>query len=329
MTGIRDNGGGAAAVVELEGVTKRFRGHTAVDQFDLRVPAGSIFGFIGPNGSGKTTTLRMILRIIEPDCGAVRVFGRPHQPAANDAIGYLPEERGMYRKLPILRQLVFFGRLKGMSGADARRAALEWLERLDLLAWRNKRIEALSKGMGQKIQLIATILARPRLLILDEPFTGLDPVNQEAIREVLLELRRGGTTLIFSTHDMHTAEQLCDQVCMIYKGRKVLDGSLGQIQSTYGQDTLRLRFADGVHLEEGQLQGVSHIRHLGRFWEMRFHADPHAILRQAAALGQLDHFEITRPSLHDIFVRIAQPARENGGQAEPAGPAQAQEDGHA
>lgn len=295
-------------MIELEGVTKRFRGHLAVDDFDLSVPEGSLFGFIGPNGSGKTTTLRMILRIIEPDSGSIRVYGRPHHSSANDTIGYLPEERGLYRKMTVLRQLVYFGRLKGMSTRTARQAALEWLERLELADWKDRKVETLSKGMSQKIQFIATVLVPPRLLILDEPFSGLDPVNLEVLRGALLDMCRSGTTVLFSTHDMHTAEQLCDHICMIYKGRKVLDGSLDSIQSTYGQDTLRLRFRDGTTLTDGQLPGVSHLRHLGRFWEMR-HSNQQvpAILRAAAGLGELDHFEVVHPSLHDIFVRIAQP----------------------
>lgn len=297
-------------MIELQQVTKRFREHVAVDQFNLVVPEGSIFGFIGPNGSGKTTTLRMILRIIEPDSGAIRVFGQPHSISANNSIGYLPEERGLYRKMTVLRQLCYFGRLKGLSNREAKASALEWLERLDLLNWKDKKLETLSKGMSQKIQFIATVLARPRLLILDEPFSGLDPVNLEIIRQSLLELQKGGTTLLFSTHDMHMAEQLCDHICMIYKGSKVLDGSLDEIQNQYGQDSLRLRYRDGTH-PEGQLDGVSHVRNLGRYLEMRFQGEPHQILKQAVELGELDHFEITHPSLHDIFVRIAQPEPED------------------
>lgn len=294
--------------VELTGITKAFRGHLAVDAFDLCVPEASLFGFIGPNGSGKTTTLRMILRIIEPDSGSISVFGEPHHAAASNRIGYLPEERGLYRKMTVLRQLIYFGNLKGMSNAAARASALEWLERLDLLDWKDKKLETLSKGMSQKIQFIATVLANPRLLILDEPFSGLDPVNLEVLRDALLDLRRNGTTVIFSTHDMHTAEKLCDHICMIYKGQKVLDGSLDTIQAGYGQDTLRLRFRDGTALEDGWFPGISHVRHLGRFWEMRFSGDPHEALKAAAQIGKLDHFEVVHPSLHDIFVRIAQPA---------------------
>jgi ABC-2 type transport system ATP-binding protein len=295
-------------VVELEQVTKRFRGHTAVEAFDLAVPEGSLFGFIGPNGSGKTTTLRMILRIIEPDAGSIRVLGEQRHLAANNAIGYLPEERGLYRKMTVLRQLAYFGSLKGMSGRAARAAAMEWLERLGLADWKDKKLETLSKGMSQKIQFIAMVLARPRLLILDEPFSGLDPVNLEALREVMLDLRRAGTTVIFSTHDMHVAERLCDHICMIYQGRKVLDGSMQAIQRAHGQDTLRIRFADDSRIGEGMIEGVEAPRHVGRFQEVRFRGEPSAVLRRAVELGPVEHFEVAHPSLHDIFVRIAQPA---------------------
>jgi len=297
-------------VVELKQVTKRFREHLAVDSFDLHVPEGSLFGFIGPNGSGKTTTLRMILNIIEPDTGNVLLFGKPYTLAANNLIGYLPEERGLYRKITVLRQLTYFGTLKGMTNRAAHEAGLYWLERLGLEKWKDKKLETLSKGMSQKIQFIATIIARPKLLILDEPFSGLDPVNLEVLRDTLLELCRSGTTVIFSTHDMHTAENLCDHICMIYKGQKVLDGSLDEIQGTYGQDTIRMRFRDGTEPTEEALPGVSQVRHLGRFWEMRFTGAPSSILKAAVAAGEVDHFEVVHPSLHDIFVRIAQPDRD-------------------
>ena len=294
-------------MIDLNQVTKRFGQHTAVDAFDLSVPEGSIFGFIGPNGSGKTTTLRMILRIIEPDSGTISVFGKPYHLSANNQIGYLPEERGLYRKMTVMRQLVYFARLKGLARRPAMDAAEEWLERMDLADWKDKKLETLSKGMSQKIQFIATVIARPRLLILDEPFSGLDPVNLEVLRKVLLELKHQGTTLMFSTHDMHVAEQMCDHICMIYKGTKVLDGSLEQIQSVYGQDTLKFRFRNAVDLADSDLPGVSQIRNLGRFREARLKGDSQPVLRKLMELGELDHFEIVHPSLHDIFVRIANP----------------------
>lgn len=298
------------AAVELNGVNKSYGSHRAVEAFDVTIPEGSIFGFIGPNGSGKTTTLRMILRIIEPDSGRIRVFGRDHSPAAVDGIGYLPEERGLYRKMTVLRQLIYFGKLKGMTGGEAKRAGLEWLERFDLLEWKDQKVEALSKGMSQKIQFISTVVARPRLVILDEPFSGLDPVNREAIRDSLLEMKRAGTTLLFSTHDMPTAEGLCDTLCMIYRGRKVLDGTLRDIQRRYGQDTVRFRFADGRFPGDGEVKGVEEVRERGNLLEGRLREEASTVLGRLAGGGPLEHFEVVHPSLQDIFIRMAQPEPE-------------------
>src|SRR5437588_9923880 len=206
--------------VEIEHVTKKFGSHTAVDDLTLMVPTGSIYGFIGPNGSGKTTTLRMIMRILHPDDGTITVLGENRSEAANDRIGYLPEERGLYKHMRVRELLRFYAGLKGARHCDL--AIDQWLERLGLSAWAEKKIQALSKGMSQKVQFIATVVSRPELVILDEPFSGLDPVNGEVLREAVLDLKREGTTIIFSTHDMAVAEKLCDFIFMIYKGQKVL-----------------------------------------------------------------------------------------------------------
>src|SRR5262249_28357479 len=199
--------------VEVSGVTKKFGGHTAGEKLELVVPDGTVYGFIGPNGSGKTTTLRMILRIFYPDQGTVRVLGLDQGSAADDRIGYLPEERGLYKKMRVRDVLRFFAELKGRR--DYRRMIDEWLPRMDLSGWADKRVDALSRGMSQKVQFIAAVIAEPRLLILDEPFSGLDPVNMEALKDVVLELKRRGTTVIFSTHDMDVAERMCDTIFMI------------------------------------------------------------------------------------------------------------------
>jgi len=292
--------------VELDGVTKRFAAHTAVDRLDLAVPRGAVYGFIGPNGSGKTTTLRMILRIFYPDEGRIAVFGRHGGRAADDRLGYLPEERGMYRKMRVRELLTFYAQLKGLH--DCRREIDGWLERMDLGDWAQKRIEALSKGMSQKVQFIAAVVARPELVILDEPFTGLDPVNTEVLKEAVLSLNKNGTTVIFSTHDMDVAERMCDTILMIFRGRKVLDGTLESIRSQYGEDTIRVRMARAsVALEE--LPGVAAVNDCGRHRELRLQprADPQAILRELAQRGVVEHFELTRPSLHDVFLRIARP----------------------
>jgi ABC-2 type transport system ATP-binding protein len=294
--------------IELAGVTKTYGRYTAVDALDLSVPQGAVYGFIGPNGSGKTTTLRMILRILYPDAGHVVVLGTERGTTADDRLGYLPEERGLYPKMKVRELLVFHARLKGH--ANPRQSIDEWLERFDLTAWAEKKVEALSKGMAQKVQFIATVAARPQLVILDEPFTGLDPVNTVVLNDAVLALQNAGTTILFSTHDMETAERLCDTICMIHQGRKVLDGTLDEITSAYGQDTIRLRMSNGV-ADLRNLPGVVHTTDRGRFRELRLAAgtDPQAILRQLVLQTRVEHFEVTRPSLRDIFVRIAGPVQ--------------------
>src|SRR6185369_1160955 len=224
--------------IDARRVSKSFDGHRAVDDLSLTVPEGAIYGFIGPNGSGKTTTLRMILNIIAPDSGTIDVLGQPASSATRDAIGYLPEERGLYKKMQVRRLLRYYGRLKGRTVAELDPVIARWLERLQLADWADKRIDQLSKGMAQKVQFVSAIVARPRLLILDEPFSGLDPVNADVLRSAVLELRREGTTVVFSTHDMGTAEKMCDRILMIFQGRKVLDGSMKEIQAEYGHDTI-------------------------------------------------------------------------------------------
>jgi ABC-2 type transport system ATP-binding protein len=294
------------AAVELESVTKTFQGHVAVDDLSLEVPAGCIYGFIGPNGSGKTTTLRRIMRILHPDRGTVRVLGEESFRAASDRVGYLPEERGLYKQMKVRDVLRFYAELKGLRHSGP--AVAEWLERLGLSDWAGKRVEALSKGMAQKVQFIATVVARPELVLLDEPFSGLDPVNLEVLREAVLRLRRDGTTVIFSTHDMAVAERMCDFVFMIYRGRKVLDGSLEAIQGAYGSDTLRVQLeGNGAALD--RLPGVAKVTDFGRLQELRLerNADPQAVLARLIERGRVQHFEVARPTLHDIFVRIAGP----------------------
>lgn len=295
--------------VRLTNVTKTFGTRTAVRDLTLTVPTGCTYGFIGPNGSGKTTTIRTILHIFHPDSGEVEVLGERSTRAANDRIGYLPEERGLYKKMTVRRVLAYYAALKGMKRADAAREIDKWLAKMGLSEWADKKVEALSKGMAQKIQFIAAVVARPELLILDEPFSGLDPVNLEVIRAAILELRAAGTTVIFSTHDMAMAETMCDFIFMIYRGNKVLDGTLADIQRSYGEDTIRVGCAGGAELLRS-LPGVELVRDLGQSQELR-HPDPQALLRDLASRTTVRHFEVTKPSLHDIFIRIAKPdARE-------------------
>lgn len=303
-----------ANAVELDHVTKSFGPQVAVDDLSLAVPAGSIYGFIGPNGSGKTTTLRMIMRIFLPDRGTVRVLGEESLKAASDRVTYLPEERGLYKRMKVREVLKFYAELKGMR--DCRQAVTDWLERMQLADAAEKRVEALSKGMSQKVQFIAAVISNPELVLLDEPFSGLDPVNENLFREVILDLRRRGTTIIFSTHNMAVAEQMCDSIFMIYKGRKVLDGSLDSIQDSYGFDTIRVQ-VDGASLTG--LPGVDQVTDIGRYQELRLDrgADSQGVLRELMKRGRVDRFERTRPSLHDIFVRIANPKEADGASGTP------------
>lgn len=298
------------SAVAIEDVTKTFRQHVAVDNLCLQVPRGSIYGFIGPNGSGKTTTLRMIMRILYPDRGVIRVLDEPMDSARDnrsilDRVAYLPEERGLYKQMKVREVLRFYAELKGFRRSGPEIDA--WLKRMDLTEWADKKVQTLSKGMSQKVQFIATVIARPELILLDEPFSGLDPVNIDAMREAILELRRNGATIVFSTHDMSVAEELCDFIFMIYKGRKVLDGTLESIQDAYGSDTVRVHLDGPAALDD--LPGVAKVTDLGRWQELRLgpQADTQAILSCLMQRGRLLHFEITRPTLHDIFVRIARP----------------------
>jgi ABC-2 type transport system ATP-binding protein len=295
--------------IELAGVSKRFRGILAVDALDLVVPTGSIYGFIGPNGSGKTTTLRMILRIYQPDTGRVTVLGNPFGKVADDRLGYLPEERGLYKRMRVGDLLRYYARLKGNFDSEA--WLNEWLGFLGARDWVNKRIDMLSKGMAQKVQFISAIAGRPSLLILDEPFSGLDPVNMEMLRDAVLKIREMGTTVIFSTHDMDVAEDLCDTIFMIFRGRKVLDGTLESIQARYPANRLRVRFSE-PDLRIPALPEVAAVDRQPRstILELRHADDSPAVLTKLAALGSLTHFEVIRPSLHEIFVRIARPGPE-------------------
>ncbi len=308
--------------IELTQVTKRFGQQKAVDSLDLAVPEGSIYGFIGPNGSGKTTTLRMILRIYQPDRGTVNVLGSPRGKTADDRLGYLPEERGLYKRMRVGALLTYYARLKGSY--QCRDYIREWLERLDAADWIGKRIDALSKGMAQKVQFIAAIAARPRLVILDEPFSGLDPVNMESLRKAVLYLREQGTTVVFSTHDMDMAEKLCDTIFMIFKGRKVLDGTLDEIQSQYPANRLRIRFADPA-IRPPRMAEVDSILPDGRSFvlSLRGSDETATVLSRLVDHGELHHFEVIRPSLHEIFVRIAHPSAEDlHGSGLPAGEAE-------
>jgi ABC-2 type transport system ATP-binding protein len=294
------------AAVEISSVTKTFGAVKAVDDLSLLAPEGVVYGFIGPNGSGKTTTMRMIVNIFYPDSGDIRVFGQAMTPERTGLIGYLPEERGLYKNMPVKALLEFYGELR--SGHKVSAEVDRWLERFGLSEWASRKLDALSKGMTQRVQFIAAAIGSPRLMILDEPFSGLDPVSSESLREAVLDLRRNGTTVILSTHDMRTAETLCDSILMIFRGRKVLDGTLEEIQDQYGNDTIRVSAEGGIDALEG-LPGIESIRDLGQVQELRIARgfDSQEILRALIARTRVTSFTIARPSLDEIFVRIAGP----------------------
>jgi ABC-2 type transport system ATP-binding protein len=301
--------------VDIRNVTKRFQEHVAVRDLDLRVPRGVVYGLLGPNGAGKTTTIRMILNIIAPDGGTISVFGRPHlEYGVTDRIGYLPEERGLYKKMQVRRVLRFLGELKGMSGNDAERRAVEWLERLGLKTsdkdWGQSKIDELSRGMQQKVQFIAALIHDPDLVILDEPFSGLDPINAQALKDTVVDLKRRGKTVIFSTHVMETAERMCDAVCIIARGEKVLDGTVAQVKAEQGSRNVALVLQHGAAgsgaarvLQDRSL--VARVDDSNRAFEIELapDADPQRLLRQLVESGAIiERFELVHPSLHQIFL---------------------------
>ncbi|GMV23065.1 MAG: ABC transporter ATP-binding protein [Vicinamibacterales bacterium] len=295
--------------IAVNGVSKRFGEHQAVNNVSIAVPAGSIYGFIGPNGSGKTTTIRMIMNIIVPDSGQIEVLGKNSAADVRDDVGYLPEERGLYKKMTVKRVLQYYGQLKGKPASEIESGIRDWLGRLELSDWADKKVEQLSKGMAQKVQFIAAVVSKPKLLILDEPFSGLDPVNAEALKDAVLEMRRRGTTIVFSTHDMHAAELMCERIFMIFRGNKVLDGTLDDIQNEYGYDTARVRTSGGAAVLAG-MPSVDTVNDHGNYQDVKLNGDPQAFLQALVQKTTVQRFEIRRPSLHDIFVRIARPTAE-------------------
>src|SRR6266699_4789811 len=300
--------------VVVDRVTKRFAGHTAVDTLSLTVPSGIIYGLLGPNGAGKSTTIRMILNIYVPDSGSVRLFGEQGSGRDHSArIGYLPEERGLYPKMRVLDVLLFLAELKGVDRRAARSKALTWLERLGLSDWRMRKVNELSKGMQQKVQFISTILHDPDLLVMDEAFSGLDPVNSQVLKDTVLELRAQGKTILFSTHIMEQAEKICDHVCIIARGKKLVDGTLSDLKRTHGGRDLLVNF-DGAR---GPADAIVVDRHLvakadasGQFAELELaaQADAQEILRALVTSGaRLSRFELAEPSLNKIFIDLVGP----------------------
>ena len=290
--------------VQLDRVSKSFGEFTAVKELSLTVRAGRVFGLLGPNGAGKTTTIRMIVNITAPDTGTIALFGGTINPEVQNRIGYLPEERGLYRRMKIADQLRFFAELKNMRGKDVDRKIDEWLARVKLPEWKYKRSMELSKGMQQKIQFITAVLHDPDLLILDEPFSGLDPINVEVLKEIVLDLKRAGKTIIFSTHQMEVAEKICDDICLLNRSQKVLDGSLREIKSSFGRNAVAVRAtgADGV-LDDSALVSKL-VRHADETQALLAPgADAQVLLKRLINSGAtIEKFEMVEPSLNDIFI---------------------------
>jgi ABC-2 type transport system ATP-binding protein len=292
--------------IVLEGVTKRFGDVVAVRNLSLRVPRGVIYGFLGPNGAGKTTTIRMITGIYHPDEGHLEVLGGSSGEAVKDRIGYLPEERGLYKKMKTAEIVSYFGRLKGMERREADRKARELLERYGLGEWTDKRCEALSKGMGQKVQLLGTIIHDPELVILDEPFSGLDPINVELMRQLILQMKRDGRSVIFSTHVMEQAEQICDFIFLINKGDKLVDGPLAEVRQAGERGVLLDYDGDGAVFE--RLEGVRRVNDAGKQAELFLEDgyDPQKLLEQLVGRVSIRRFDLREPSLHEVFVRAVE-----------------------
>lgn len=296
-----------SSAIRLTGVTKRFGHTTAVEDFDLTVPRGAIYGLLGPNGAGKTTILRIILDILGADAGDVQLLGEPVSIEVRSRVGYLPEERGLYPKMKVAEHLEFFGEIKGLSREVARREVRQGLERMGLADRADEPVETLSKGMRQKIQFLGTILHRPELLILDEPFSGLDPINVDLVKDIVLERKREGATVLFSTHMIEDAERLCERVCMIAGARKVLDGRVTDVKAAAGRRDVTISFeGDSGFLDAPQL--VQRVSDQGNYVEVRLveGADPQALLRRAVETGvRIQRFELIVPSLREIFLEKA------------------------
>ncbi|MFO0837987.1 MAG: ATP-binding cassette domain-containing protein [Phycisphaerae bacterium] len=308
-------------ILVLSNVTKRYGQFTAVDRLSLSIPAAQVYGFLGPNGAGKTTTLRMVMSIIYPDEGEISVLGRSSALQAKDRIGYLPEERGLYRKMTVDGLLRYFGRLKGMHGGALTQRIGDSLERVGLADWRLKRVEALSKGMQQKIQVVAALLHEPELVILDEPFSGLDPLNIDLLQKLILELRRAGSTIVLSTHQMESAQRMCDRLVLINRGRKLIEGTISEVRDRFASRTLLLD-GEGDLEPIGRLAGIvdSHVTAGHARFELADGADPSEILRVAAQHIRVTRFEITRPDLQEIFVRLVNADGQSRGVADAAQP---------
>jgi len=291
-----------ADVVDLRGIHKTYDNFVAVDHLSFHIREGSVYGLLGPNGAGKTSCIRMMIGITLPDEGEVRLFGESFHREQLQNVGYLPEERGLYKKMKVLDHLVFLGRLHGLSAHDAQKRSVDWCDRLQLGDWTRKKVEELSKGMQQKVQFIAVLLHEPALVIMDEPFSGLDPANAAILKDVLLELRRAGKTILFSTHRMDQVERLCDSICLINHGRSVLEGDLKKIKAGYGKNTVQMEYEGDPGLEGSSL--IESLNSYGNYAEVRLRpgSDAQQLLRTASERARISRFELVEPSLEQIFI---------------------------
>lgn len=298
--------------IEADDIVKQYANHRALDGVNLRVPEGRIFGLLGPNGAGKTTLIRIINRITAPDSGTVRFDGHPSHPDDVRHIGYLPEERGLYKKMKVGEQALYFARLKGMSATDARRSLTEWFERFDIMPWWGRRLEELSKGMQQKVQFIITVVHRPALLIFDEPFSGFDPINAEQLKHEMLRLREAGHTLIFSTHNMPSVEEVCDEIALIDHARVVLSGNVHEVRERFKEHLFEVEYAGAVTLQPDArhytLISAAPSRG-GTSLRLRKTASSSnsELLATLTAQGEVRAFREVLPSMNEIFIRTVNP----------------------
>jgi ABC-2 type transport system ATP-binding protein len=290
-------------VVDLDRISKSYSGKVAVEELSLRIEPGTMYGLLGPNGAGKTSTIRMMVGMTLPDSGTVRLFDEPFRRDHLRRVGYLPEERGLYKRMKVIDQLVFMGQLHGLAKATALTRARQWCERMEIAESMEKKTQELSKGMQQKIQFIATLLHDPELIIMDEPSSGLDPVNVSLLEQTLLELKSKGRTILFSTHRMEQVEKLCDAICLVDRGRAVLEGSMRAVKSRYARNRVVVEYAgDASFLTDPSITGLRESMGRAEF-KLRNGGDPQALLRAAASKAEIFKFELVEPSLEEIFIR--------------------------
>ena len=295
-------------LIQIENVSKNFGEFKAVDNVSFNIEKGSVYGLLGPNGAGKTTTIRMVMDIIAPDSGKITFSGNQQSGDFADQIGYLPEERGLYRKMKVKDVILFMAELRGMNRTDAFNEIDRWLQKMDLVEWENKKIEELSKGMAQKIQFITTVIHKPELIILDEPFSGLDPINMTLLKDLMLELNADGATIIFSTHIMEQAEKLCEKICLVNAGKIVVEGDLKEIKKSFGRSSIEIEYSGNVDLIKNS-RFVERCNDFGRYVEIKLRDPEHysTLLRELVeASVDITRFELMEPTLHEIFVQSVQ-----------------------